>query len=267
MGHTFVVCAYKESPYLEECIKSLEDQRIKSRIIIVTSTPNDYIKHIAEKYALPYYINTGEGGITQDWNFGYKCAVSKYQSSYITIVHQDDIYEWNYLYEVMQHIEQAKHPLIIFSDYYEIREKKKVEINTVLKVKRFLLLPLRLPFLQNSKWIRRRILSLGSPICCPSVTFAVNNLPKVIFQNHFRACEDWEAWESISKLRGSFVYIPQKLMGHRIHENSETTAAIGDNKRTMEEYQMFCKFWPRRIAKLLVKQYSKSQKSNELSQK
>ena len=115
--------------------------------------------------------------------------------------------------------------------------------------------------------IRRRILSLGSPICCPSVTFAVNNLPKVIFQNHFRACEDWEAWESISKLRGSFVYIPQKLMGHRIHENSETTAAIGDNKRTMEEYQMFCKFWPRRIAKLLVKQYSKSQKSNELSQK
>ena len=25
--HTFVVCAYKESQYLEECIKSLENQQ------------------------------------------------------------------------------------------------------------------------------------------------------------------------------------------------------------------------------------------------
>jgi len=266
-NHTFVVCAYKESPYLEECIQSLKEQKLKSDIIVVTSTPNEYIEHTAKKYKLPYYVNVGQGGITQDWNFGYKCAIDKNQSHYITIAHQDDVYDKDYLSEIMDQMEKTRHPLIAFSDYYEIRDKKKVEKNTVLRVKRFLLFPLRIFILQKSRWVRRRILSLGSPICCPSVTFAVNNLPKVIFQNHFRACEDWEAWESISKLKGSFVYIPQKLMGHRIHENSETTAAIGDNKRTMEEYQMFCKFWPRRIAKLLVKQYSKSQKSNELSQK
>ena len=63
--HTFAVCAYKESPYLEECIKSLKNQTIKSNILIATSTPNDYIKGIADKYAIPYYINEGEGGITQ----------------------------------------------------------------------------------------------------------------------------------------------------------------------------------------------------------
>ena len=28
--HTFVICAYKESPYLEECIKSLKHQKTKS---------------------------------------------------------------------------------------------------------------------------------------------------------------------------------------------------------------------------------------------
>ena len=66
--HTFAVCAYKESPYLEECIKSLKSQTIKSNILIATSTPNDYIKGIADKYEIPYYINEGEGGITQDWN-------------------------------------------------------------------------------------------------------------------------------------------------------------------------------------------------------
>ena len=52
--HTFAICAYKESPYLEECIKSLKNQTIKSNILIATSTPNDYIKGIADKYAIPY---------------------------------------------------------------------------------------------------------------------------------------------------------------------------------------------------------------------
>lgn len=61
--HTFAVCAYQESPYLEECIKSLKKQTIKSNILIATSTPNDYIKGIADKYTIPYYINKGEGGI------------------------------------------------------------------------------------------------------------------------------------------------------------------------------------------------------------
>ena len=46
--HTFAICAYKESPYLEECIKSLKNQTIKSNILIATSTPNDYIKGIAD---------------------------------------------------------------------------------------------------------------------------------------------------------------------------------------------------------------------------
>lgn len=58
--HTFAICAYKESPYLEECIKSLKNQTIKSNILIATSTPNELYKGIADKYAIPYYINEGE---------------------------------------------------------------------------------------------------------------------------------------------------------------------------------------------------------------
>ena len=263
--HTFVICAYKESPYLEECIKSLKSQKEKSNVIIITSTPNKYIENNAQKHGIPYHVNNGEGGITQDWNFGYQCAVNEYKSKYVTIAHQDDIYDKDYLYVVMDTLRKAKCPLIVFSDYYEIRDEKKVTCNTVLRIKRLMLFPLRLPLMKKSKWMRRRILSLGSPICCPAVTFTVNNLPEIIFQNHYRACEDWEAWEKISILKGEFLYVPKMLMGHRIHADSETTAAIGDNQRSQEEYQMFCKFWPKRIAKLLGKLYSKGQKSNQLN--
>ena len=55
--HTFVICAYKESRYLEACIKSLKGQTIQSNIIIVTSTPNDFISGMADKYNLPYLVN------------------------------------------------------------------------------------------------------------------------------------------------------------------------------------------------------------------
>ena len=181
MKHVFVICAYKESQYLEECINSLIRQTKKSNIIIVTSTPNPYIHNMANKYEIDYYVNEGQGGITQDWNFGYKCALEKYHSEYITIAHQDDFYETNYLSTVLKEAEKASHPLIIFGDYYEIRNGCKVYKNRLLKIKRLMLLPLRIKILQKSKWVRRRILSLGSPICCPSVTFTTNNLPDVIF--------------------------------------------------------------------------------------
>ena len=42
--HTFAICAYGDSPYLEECMASLACQRQKSEIICCTSTPSPYIE-------------------------------------------------------------------------------------------------------------------------------------------------------------------------------------------------------------------------------
>ena len=50
--HTFVVLAYKESDLLEECIKSVLNQTIKTNVVIATSTPNDFITKLAKKYNL-----------------------------------------------------------------------------------------------------------------------------------------------------------------------------------------------------------------------
>ena len=247
--HTFAVCAYKESPYLEDCLKSLLAQTAESNIIIATSTPNEYISSIASKYDVPIFVNHGQSGITQDWNFAYSHADSKY----VTIAHQDDIYDPQYLEIVLNKISESKKPLICFTDYYEIRDNEKVYKNRLLQVKRLMLLPIRLPMAERSRWIRRRILSFGSPICCPSVTYAKENLPYVVFRHGFRACEDWEAWEMISRLKGDFLYSSKALVGHRIHEG-----------RTDEEYIMYRKFWPDRIARLLNHAYSTAQKSNNL---
>ena len=260
MEHSFVICAYKESPYLEDCIRSLKGQIVPSGILMVTSTPNVHISSLAEKYHIPLYINEGEAGITQDWNFGYSKATAKY----VTIAHQDDVYAAAYTQNVLKELNNNPEALIAFTDYSELRNEQEVRSNTNLIIKRILLAPLRLKMLQKNNLVKHRVLSLGNPICCPAVTFHRDLLPEQVFANHFRSNEDWEAWEKISVREGAFVYIPKILMFHRIHEGSETSAIIEDNSRGEEDYEMFCKFWPAPIARMLTKVYSLSEKSNQL---
>ncbi len=260
-NHTWVICAYGESPFLQECIRSLWKQTIMSKILIATSTPNQSIYKLAKRYDIPVFVNSGEHGITQDWNYAISCAKTRY----VTIAHQDDIYEPAYLERALKGLSGARHPLIFFSDYYEIRDGEKVSSNRNLQIKRVMLLPFRSRLLQNSVFVRRRVLSLGSPIDCPSVTYVIPNLPEGdLFDPSYRVAQDWEAWERFSKLDGTFVFCPQLLMGHRIHEESTTTELIADQTRTKEELSIFRRFWPECIARLIEHYYRKGQDSNQV---
>lgn len=260
MEHTFVICAYKESPYLENCIDSLLSQSVKSYIIMATSTPNDYIIAVADKYKIPLFVKDGLSDIADDWNFAY----SKVTTPYLTIAHQDDIYLSNYTEHVIKEFNRAERPLIYFSDYGELRNGKVVTNNKLLNIKRIMLFPMRTRIFFSNIWVRRRILSLGSPICCPSVAYARGNLPNQIFNTGFRSNEDWEAWEKISRLQGEFIFDKEILIYHRIHEESETSSIINDGQRSHEDMEMYRKFWPKPIARWLTKLYASGQKSNEL---
>lgn len=259
MKHTFVTCAYKESVFLEERILSLKKQTVRSNIFITTSTPNKYIGDIADKHGIDIIVDHGQGGITHDWNFG----LSKVKTRYATVAHQDDIYEPEYAEKIIKEMAKSDNSIIAFSDYSELRNGEKIHDTTMLKIKRIMLLPLRIKAFWKSKFIRR-VLSMGDPICCPAVTFDLENVKRPIFADGFRSCEDWEAWEKLSRLKGKFIYINGPLMCHRIHEESATTAIIHDNARVQENCIMYCKFWPKPIAKLINHFYTKSEKSNEI---
>lgn len=257
--HTFAICAYGESPYLESCIRSVKNQTVPSDVVLATSTPCPYIEGLCRKYGVPYFINTGGAGITQDWNYAY----AKAETPIVTIAHQDDIYFKQYTEQMLRMCKKASKPLIFFSDYYEIRDRRMVRRSLLLGIKRLMLLPLRPATLQGSRWVRRRILSLGSPICCPSVAFFRENLPETVFRNHFQTNEDWEAWERISRRKGQFLYCKEALVAHRIHEGSATSFAIReDGGRTREDMEMYRKFWPEWVAGILCGCYKKSEGLN-----
>ena len=115
--HTFVVCAYKESPYLRECIRSLCDQTVRSRIVISTSTPNASIRGIAEEYGLKIAVNERGMGIADDWNY----ALQQANTPLVTLAHQDDVYESNYTQRVLKAFRKDRNAIIFFTDYWERR--------------------------------------------------------------------------------------------------------------------------------------------------
>ena len=258
--HTFAVCAYGESPYLEECLLSLLDQRKKTQILITTSTPNSHITALAKKYNLPIYVNQGEKGLAGDWNFAYNCAATPF----VTLAHQDDRYYENYTEDVLAAAKRCQHPLILFTDYNELRNGKTVSSNRLLKIKRLLLSPLKLQIFWKSRFVRRRILSIGSAICCPAVTLAKQNLADFSFKNNMKSNIDWQAWEELSRRRGEFAYVAKPGMEHRIHQASTTSELIEENGRREEDLYMFRKFWPGWVAKLIEKVYQSSEKSNKV---
>lgn len=260
--HTFVVLAYKKSSKLESCIKSVLNQSIKTNVVIATSTPNQYIENIAKKYKLKMLINKETNGIGNDFDFASNCMDTKL----ITIAHQDDIYNFDYAKEVIEKYKKFPDALIIFTDYYEIKNNKEEKSNINLKIKRILLFPLRFHRLSGLKIIKRSALRFGNSICCPAVTFVKKNVPKEKFTCKFKCDVDWYAWEKISKNKGKYIYIPKKLMGHRIHEDSTTTKIIENNIRTEEDLEMFKKFWPTWFAKKINRLYAKSENNNQVKQ-
>lgn len=258
--HTFAVCAYGESPYLRDCLASLRSQSIEANVLISTSTPNEHIESVADEYGAPLFVNDGPAGIAHDWN----CAIGHCETPLVTIAHQDDVYLPRYAETMLRMVNEEAKPLIFFSDYGELRGMVPSDSSKLLNIKRKLLQPLKNPGLRSSKSARRKVLSFGSSICCPSVTYCLPNLPSPVFLNNMRCDLDWEAWERFSTLEGSFIYASEILMRHRIHAGSETTALIRDDTRSKEDLVMLKKFWPAPIAHAINYVYSSSQKSNNL---
>lgn len=256
--HTFAVCAYKESPYLEDCLGSLMNQSVRGKLIICTSTPNAHIEAAAEKYGIPLMVNAASGGIGADWNFAYGCA----DTPLVTLAHQDDIYEPEFLEETLKSLNAASKPQIAMTCCYEMQNGRKVThkdfIN--LRVKRWLLAPLRAKGLRSAGLIKRAAVSFANPVCCPSVTYVKSSLPGKLFDESLKYSVDWDAWIRLSRGKGDFVYIPHMLVGHRVYAGSSTMTMSANGQREKEDRQILRAVWPKPVAALIYRLYSRSVK-------
>lgn len=258
--HTFVICAYQQSPYLEKCIQSCLEQKSvtsgKSKVIVYTSTPNKYIVDLCKKYDIDFFKAIG-GAIGKDWNN----ALSFVQTQFATIAHQDDIYLPDYGEEIIKKFESREDYNIVFSDYEEndaLGDMRKRSLNLRIKTA-----ALNMMFLFSNKVFQRRIYAFGNFISCPAVSYNLDRLKDFRFNEQLKMTLDWDAWERIMNLPGEIGFVKEKLMYHRIHEESETTVNTNDHTREKEEFEMYKRYWGSKVATFLMKFYVLNQRSNQ----
>ena len=258
--HSYVVPAYGHSPYLERCLVSLREQVQKSSIIVSTSTPFEGLQEVTDRHGAKLVVHSPNKGIGHDWNHALDQAIT----TWVTLAHQDDIYDPHYTQDVMG--AAARHPdaLIVFTDAKHIIDGTRRRAKILPAVKKGLL---ELGFLgresARSRWARLNSLRFGNSIPCPAVT--INRMrSNVLFDETMRTNMDWAAWLELCERDGSFVYVRKPLVIHRIHPGSETSETISSGQRTSEDEIMLERLWPRWIARGIARTYALAYSSNSI---
>lgn len=256
-NHTFAICAYKESPYLEECVKSLVNQTVKTNIIMATSTPCEYIQNIAQRYDIPLFVREGKSDIRDDWNFAY----DKAETDWVTIAHQDDTYHKEYVKSFFETIEKYKNATAFITDYMPIKNGMVGSRDINSKIRRFLRKPLKYPVLAGKRFWKRAVLSLGNSICCPSVTYNKSELGESFFTSELKFNIDWDTFLKLADMKGTMAYIEKPLTYYRVHDGATSKEFIVDNRRVIDDKVMFSKFWPKWVVEVIMIFYKKAYKT------
>lgn len=249
--HTFAICAYKDSPYLEACIRSLKKQTVPAKVILCTSTPSPYIQGMADRYGIPVYVRDGESDIQADWNFACHMA----DTSLVTIAHQDDMYHKRYAETVQKCWKKYPDTSVMTTDAVIVKHGRLQKPDKVELVKKMLRLPLRIPAINHLAWVKRSALRFGNPIMCPSCTYNKEMLGEPLFQSDFKFALDWDTMAELAERKGRFICMEHPLLYYRIHEEATTKTCIKDHRREREEMEMYRKFWPEWMVRLLMKGY------------
>jgi hypothetical protein len=217
---------------------------------------------MAADYGLELRINDVRLDIATDWNF----VMATSESQFVTIAHQDDVYDREYLAVMREKAACYKRMVIAFSDYQEHTEQNIRPPNVNLRVKRWLCA--RAFGRRDAIDLRPdkiKLLNLGNPICCPSVMINRGVVPDFRFRGSWKTNLDWDAWVRLAHEPGPYVYAAGKLVSKRVHTDSETSVTIANRIRQSEDRRMFERFWPKPLAALIATVYAAGYIANKVT--
>ena len=254
MDHTFAIPVYHAAaPRLAALIDSLRAQTTGgSEILLATSTPSGELEDFAQRERLPLHVNPNRLGIAADWNFAFEAA----RTTRVTLAHQDDVFAPAYLARLTAALERHPGALIAFSDYAEHTSSGPRPRKINLRLKRALCeRAFRGRACISDPRDKLRLLSLGNPICCPSVLFNRPALGEFRFPQGFQTNLDWMAWLELARRPGGFVYVRECLLSKGVHADSETSVTIANRARMREDRALFESIWPWPMAAALAVLY------------
>lgn len=249
--HSFVVLAYKDSPFLGDCLRSLRAQTAAPNILIATSTPSPYIEAQAREHGVEVLVNPRREGIAGDWNF----ALEATRSRWVTLAHQDDVYYPRFLERTLELFDRSRAGPLCFTGYAEVDDDGRPTSSKISKVKHLIQL-LALGSEEPIRGLRlRAMLAFGNTLPCSSVTYDRQRLGPFAFSQDFASNLDWDAWLRLAARGEVFLHTHERLIGRRHNPLTETSQLIKDGRRKAEDVMMFRRIWPRPVGDLIAQIY------------
>lgn len=249
--HAFVVPAYGQSPYLPECLRSLRAQTSPSPAVITTSTPSDYLTRVARDFGIDVIVNKRREGIGADWNFALGATTARF----VTLAHQDDVYYPEFKAKTLERLAANDGAVLCFTGFDVLDDLggcRSTKVKVVMDL-------LQTVFLGSSPAVRglrlRAFFSVACPIACPSVTYDRSRLAGFRFSKDYVTNVDWDAWLRLTKQGETFARTPERLIGRRYNELTETSRQIRSGRRHAEDLMTYRRLWPSPIAETLALLY------------
>ena len=136
---TVIIPTYNSEFFLEEAIKSVENQSLNDfEIIVVDDGSTDNTKYLVDRLKKSYknitYVYNENKGVSSARNLGIKLSKTRY----ISFLDADDIYERNFVEKMLGKIKKTDADLVACS-YYIFSPDRKIKENTMFIEENFLL--------------------------------------------------------------------------------------------------------------------------------
>jgi hypothetical protein len=250
-GHAFVVMAHGDSPFLPACLASLAVQSVRSRILISTSTPSEFISRCGAAAHAPVVVKPDQAGIAADWNFALRAT----DVATVTLAHQDDVYLPAFAARSLDLLAADEAAALAFTGYDEIDDHGAVRRSRISLVKHALEGAILGSTADPSAARLKAFLSFGNPLPCSSVTFRMERLAGFAFSDAFRSNLDWDAWLRLLEGGARFTRTPERLVRRRHNPLTATAALTKAGVRRAEDEVLLRRLWPRPLADLIAFAY------------
>jgi GT2 family glycosyltransferase len=233
---------YNGAPFLARTIRSLLEQSVApDQIACIDDASTDESAALVGAFddrSIRLIRNPTQLGLARNWNRALDLARD---FDFLTIAHQDDIYETDYLEKVTTALRNHPSAFIAHTKASVIDEKDRFVTLSATRYKdKFW--P-KDPLVERPVEEELGLLIRGDYIFCPSVTFRSSAIDAVgRFDEDFEFVPDWDFW-----LRGllqgfTIVGVNEKLIRYRAHPQSATAVAEKTFRRYREEIEIVNRF-------------------------
>lgn len=239
-----VVSVFNDSEYLKLLFDSLllqSDSRFEV-LIIDDSLANVISKEfVTNNYDERFTLRTNEVNIGpfRSWNIGLAEMVALRKYKVLSVIHEDDILDRDYVKNSIEAVERYPRIDIFHSRAVIIgpRGNRKFSVQDSFKL------------LASSAFAKRPVVSFGDKglsrilennfVFCPTMVFNVGMFREIVFETRWKMVGDLDFIAKALIDGRTFLQLPNRNYFYRRHHNNLTAKLTRSTKRFQEEVQLY----------------------------